>query len=83
MQEIGRGGRDGHAAQAILYFNNSDIKMQRKNRHAVSSTMRDYCLLDSCRRKFINIQFGEASNDNDVPSLHCCDVCENSIISHI
>ena len=25
VQEVGRAGRDGHAAEAVLYFNNSDL----------------------------------------------------------
>lgn len=77
VQEVGRAGRDGLPAKAILYYNNSDIKVVRKNRKAVTVTMREYCLSTTCRRMFLNVHFGDESTTS-LPRAFgsCCDVCD-------
>ena len=40
MQEIGRAGRIGQQASAILYFNNSDIA---QNKDIIDYSIRVYC----------------------------------------
>lgn len=79
-QEIGRAGRDGKPATAILYYSYSDIFVLQKliensNTHAVSISkmdyMKRYCEGHICRRKVLLGYFGTEveSNCND------CDVC--------
>ena len=67
-QEIGRVGRSGEPAKAILIAN--------KNRYA-SKEMNSYVTNDSgCRRLQIYKHFikGEAIHSNE-PKCSCCDVC--------
>ena len=67
-QEIGRVGRNGQRAKAILIAN--------KNRYA-SQQMKSYVANDTeCRRVQIYKQFlkGEAIQSNE-PKCSCCDVC--------
>jgi len=59
-------------ATAVLYFNNDDIKQGA--RASVSSIMRDYCLLKSCRRAYLCSVFACAYD----PTTECCDVCCNT-----
>ena len=72
-QEIGRAGRDGGKAQAILYFNKSDIA---KNRKGLSAAMTKFCNNTvSCLRLQIVKYFGFEEVLFDGPSTDCCSNC--------
>ena len=70
IQQIGRGGRDGGATRAILYYNNSDVASNMP----ISEAMRRYCRNEGCRREFLMDHFGHSS-DNSRPHS-CCDNCK-------
>ena len=80
MQEIGRAGRDGQEAKAILYFNNEDIKGGH-HRSAVTNNMKEYCLLTSCRRSYLCNMFAFEVNDL-LKNERCCDICDNEISNY-
>jgi superfamily II DNA helicase RecQ len=71
VQEIGRAGRDGLHASANLYYNASDIA---RNILALSSAMRDYCTVRTCKRQYIANYFMY-----DLPGMEkqfCCISCQ-------
>ncbi|XP_077983304.1 uncharacterized protein LOC144438148 [Glandiceps talaboti] len=76
FQETGRAGRDGKNAKAILYYNNTDIAVNKKG---MSDAMREYCKNDSdiCLRKLLNY-FDFDKPETELPSHLCCSVCEKS-----
>ncbi|XP_048735188.2 ATP-dependent DNA helicase RecQ-like [Ostrea edulis] len=68
VQEVGRAGRDGQAAEAVLYFNNSDLAEK-----PVENSMIEFVRLKSCRRQYLSTYF-----DAPIESVNnCCDVCSN------
>ena len=68
VHEIGRGGRDGKAAMAIIHFNNSDIA---PNVIGLSDAMRQYCQITTCRREFLCLHFGF---ETEIDQSHeCCE----------
>ena len=67
---MGRCGRDGQQAEAILYFNNTDLSKSKKH---VTDSIRKFCRLKSCRRKFLMEYFGSELAQPD--TSRCCDVC--------
>ena len=84
-QEIGRAGRDGKKASALLLFNQRDITIRRKLLESeynatkalnLFSHMINFCLTEGCRRKLLLNYFGENQllyqNRNC-----CCDNCKN------
>ncbi|WAR08767.1 RECQ-like protein, partial [Mya arenaria] len=71
VQEIGRCGRDGAHANAILYYNNSDLGIQH-----MQASMKDYCKTDKCKREFINEHFGFDLSDR--PTI-CCNICQSDL----
>ena len=72
LQESGRAGRDGHAAKAILYYNNQDI---RPNRPGIQKEMIDYCRNEStCLRSSLLQHFGYQPPDSR-DRMTCCSVC--------
>lgn len=81
-QEIGRAGRDGTAAEALLFYSYADIiqlerfmlgaaneEMQRSK----MDRMKQFTEATSCRRRILLNYFGEIS-ENDCKH---CDVCHN------
>ncbi|XP_068722286.1 ATP-dependent helicase wrn-1-like isoform X2 [Montipora capricornis] len=67
VQEIGRGGRDGRACAAFLYYKPYHLAHCDKE-------MRDYVKATSCRRKELLKHFKEKEATLDV--MHkCCDFC--------
>ncbi|OAY23976.1 ATP-dependent DNA helicase RecQ [Manihot esculenta] len=86
-QESGRCGRDGIASVCWLYYTGSDftkadfycgeLKTENQRRAVVESLMiaQKYCVLATCRRKFLLDYFGEhVSADN-------CGNCDNCRVS--
>lgn len=70
MQEIGRAGRDGKEAEALLYYNNSDLANNAK----ITDAMRQFCQIKTCRREYLCRNFGVeliVQQDHD-----CCDICD-------
>lgn len=76
-QEIGRAGRDGANAQAILHFNNSDIA---KNRKGLSPAMAEFCRnTDSCLRLQLVQYFGFKEVVFNGPTKDCCSNCASVV----
>lgn len=71
VQEIGRAGRDGKSSTSTIYFNKNDIA---ENRQAISKAMKEYCVLQTCRREFIVRYFG-FDYEPMFPIHSCCDNC--------
>ncbi|XP_054819633.1 uncharacterized protein LOC129318729 isoform X1 [Prosopis cineraria] len=86
-QESGRCGRDGIASVCCLYYTRSDFTkgnfycgelQTEKQRKAVMESLmaaERYCLLTTCRRKFLLEYFGEKVSANR------CGNCDNCIVS--
>jgi superfamily II DNA helicase RecQ len=72
IQEIGRAGRNGDYAGAIMYFNSTDIASSVSH---VSEEMREFCLTDTCRRKYMQAYFGDNSTSSVTICRLCCDNC--------
>ncbi|CAL8160271.1 unnamed protein product [Prunus armeniaca] len=86
-QESGRCGRDGVASVCWLYYTRSDfaksdfyvgeLQTESQRRAVVESLMaaQQYCLLTTCRRKFLLGHFGEKVLADK------CGICDNCISS--
>ncbi|MDD9876766.1 MAG: DNA helicase RecQ [Magnetovibrio sp.] len=82
-QEIGRAGRDGAAAEALMLYGLDDLRMRRmfidqedsdadhkRREHKRLDTLVAYCESPSCRRQALLAYFGEA-----IAPCGNCDVC--------
>lgn len=81
-QEIGRAGRDGLEAKAILFHSYADVILLRRfmegteNQEVQSAKldrMQQFCEATSCRRKILLSYFGEMLSDN----CGNCDICKH------
>ena len=81
-QEIGRGGRDGLEAKALLFHSYADVIQLRKFAQGASNEdvqiakldrMKQFSEATTCRRKILLSYFGEILEDN----CGNCDVCKN------
>ncbi|PIQ21252.1 MAG: DNA helicase RecQ [Cytophagales bacterium CG18_big_fil_WC_8_21_14_2_50_42_9] len=83
-QEIGRGGRDGTRANALLFYSYSDVMQLRsmlnegnKEQNALQlaklERMQQYAEATMCRRKILLQYFGETLEKN----CGNCDICRN------
>ena len=72
FQEVGRCGRDGLQAEAVMFFNSNDIAT---NVAHMSTDMREYCLLSTCLRSYIMNYFGDTDAINDRVLHLCCSNC--------
>jgi len=83
-QEIGRGGRDGARANALLFYSYSDVMQLRgmlnegnKEQNALQlaklERMQQYAEATMCRRKILLQYFGETLEQN----CGNCDICRN------
>lgn len=74
LQEIGRAGRRGQNATAILYFNKSDIA---KNLPGIQEDIIKYCKnTDQCLRELLLEPFGFKKSEN-IDKAQCCSYCIN------
>ena len=75
MQEVGRAGRQGQPAEAILYFNKNDISKARKG---ISQSMIEYCQDEnSCLRLKLVKHFGFNETQYSGEKSGCCSNCRN------
>lgn len=81
-QEIGRAGRDGSNAEALLFYSYADIiQLERFIQGATNEEMqrskmdrmKQFAEATSCRRRILLNYFGEISENN----CNNCDVCHN------
>ena len=81
-QEIGRAGRDGLAAKALLFHSYADVIQLRKFAEGSSNEdvqiaklerMKQFSEATTCRRKILLSYFGELLGDN----CGNCDICKN------
>ncbi|MCI5045214.1 MAG: DNA helicase RecQ [Aquisalinus sp.] len=84
-QEIGRAGRDGNPAEAILFYGYNDLRLRRtmidesgapdevkRVERRRLDTLATYCEAVTCRRNMLLSYFGELS---DTPCGNC-DICD-------
>ena len=92
-QEIGRAGRDGRPARAILFYGYGDTRKIRffmedksasetKKAEAHLKAMTDYAEARGCRRRILLAWFGETYEPVEPDSANardfpCCDACAN------
>ena len=78
FQEIGRAGRKGQKATALMYFNKNDLA---KNRKGLSEAMVQYCKRnDQCLHLQLLGYFGFHESRYDGPGHDCCSYCRNSLV---
>lgn len=84
-QEIGRAGRDGLAADTLLFYSFADVMKQRSMledlpperrelQEAKLERLQQYAEAHICRRKILLAYFGEIQEED----CNNCDVCRNS-----
>ncbi|MEL7029968.1 MAG: ATP-dependent DNA helicase RecQ, partial [Pseudomonadota bacterium] len=82
-QEIGRAGRDGAPAEAVMFYGFDDVRTRRamiddgsadearkRVEHRRLRTLLDYCEVEGCRRQFLLGYFGETTEP-----CGACDGC--------
>ena len=94
-QEIGRAGRDGKPAHALLLFSGADIFKLKflmqdkapdevKKAEAMLSAISNYAQANSCRRRSILKYFGENISEEKLKEIQgeapCCDFCSREKI---
>ncbi|XP_071108991.1 ATP-dependent DNA helicase Q1-like [Haliotis cracherodii] len=72
LQEIGRAGRRNQQAEALLYFDNNDIKA---NLPGIQLDIIEYCKTTSCMRTLLLNVFGFEKNDKSPKGCMCCVNC--------
>ena len=69
LQEVGRGGRDGHVTHAVLFFKKG------LNKNAEGAVIK-YCEnIDICRRDLLFSDFDEFKHSTLNVGCTCCDIC--------
>ncbi len=97
-QEIGRAGRDGYPAYALLLFSGADIfklkylfqdknASERKKAEKMLSEISNYAQAFSCRRRLLLKYFGQKLSQQEIIELQgdypCCDVCMQEKIEKV
>lgn len=79
-QQIGRAGRDGQAATAILYVSYEDInEAKRKDKKKEATFVEEYVYSGTCKRKLISQYFGgRGVTCSNMPVEHTCDICRKT-----
>ena len=73
-QQIGRAGRDRYPAKAYLYYNGTDISV---NKPGLTDEIRQYCLLSGvCMRKYI-MNYFDADSFCSLSKHECCSNCSS------
>ena len=73
LQETGRAGRDGQAAEAILYYNKTDLRLNRPGQQAA---MVNFCKThDKCLRQML-MKHLDFSVPEDRLLCRCCQYCK-------
>ena len=75
FQQVGRCGRAGQKASAVLYFNANDIA---RNLPGIQDNIINYCKTQSCLRDFILTTYGFTKDKNSPVGCQCCCVCEKN-----
>ena len=77
MQEVGRAGRNGHQAEAVLYYHYSDIA---KGRKGLSPAVQQYCVEDhKCLRLTLLKYFGLYNGLFGGDKSFCCSNCKKTL----
>ncbi len=94
-QEIGRAGRDGAPAHALLLFSTADIfklkylfqdkdSKELKKAEKMLSDISNYAQAFSCRRRALLNYFGEKVSQKDIEEMQgncpCCDFCRQELV---
>jgi superfamily II DNA helicase RecQ len=75
FQEIGRAGRCGQNAKAVMYFNRNDIA---SNRRGLDPSIREFVNTNQCFRKYLMRYFGfDKTEFKGAPEL-CCSNCKKN-----
>jgi ATP-dependent DNA helicase RecQ len=78
-QQIGRAGRDGQLAYAVLFASHEEIEQgKRRDRHGGMHGIEEYVYSGSCRRKILSGHFGEGTSCSRLSREFHCDVCQKS-----
>lgn len=78
LQEVGRGGRDGKAATAVLLYQPTDFR----GKPGVTDAMKAYCTnITACRREEL-MRYFDVEGGVRYPAKKClrCDVCAKSCL---
>lgn len=94
-QEIGRAGRDGLPAHALLLYGHGDTRKIRyfieeksagetRKAEVQLKGMTDYAENGTCRREALLFHFGEKYiSSTDKGELPCCDICSRGFLQEI
>ena len=73
-QEIGRAGRNGKPAKALMFYNGSDILA---NKPEMTNEMREFCTtVSTCLRDYLLKYLGSSKSQNNILNS-CCSHCES------